>query len=113
MYTQYKTLALSSALVAALTASPLANADSEKDCLLKGTVQHGAHAGQETTMVKIHSVSKYDAESRCRVRRGQKMEFKLPQDNRVQEAPDGSEVQYRYRTDESGQSNAELISVGA
>lgn len=109
MYTHYKTLALTVALVA----SPLAFAESEKDCLLKGTVQHGEQAGQDSTMVKIHSVSRYDEESRCRVRRGQKMEFKLPQDTRVQEAPSGSEVQYRYRTDESGKSNAELISVGA
>lgn len=112
MYTQYKTLALSSALFAALAASPIALADTEKDCLLKGTVQHGDQAGQ-STMVKIHSVSKYDEDSRCRVRRGQKMEFQLPQDTRVQDAPDGSAVEYRYRTDESGDSNAELISVGA
>jgi hypothetical protein len=40
------------------------------------------------------------------------MEFKLPSDNRVKDAPDGSEVQYRYRTDEAGGSNTELISVG-
>lgn len=109
MYTHYKTIALT----VALAASPLAFADSEKDCLLKGTVQHGEQAGQASTMVKIHSVSRYDEDSRCRVRRGQKMEFKLPQDTRVQEAPSGSEVQYRYRTDDSGESNAELISVGA
>ena len=109
MYIHYKTLALS----AILAASPLAFADSEKDCLLKGTVHHGEQAGANATMVKIHSVSKYDEDSRCRVRRDQKMEFKLPQDSRVQEAPSGSEVQYRYRTDESGESNAELISVGA
>lgn len=112
MYIHYKTIALSTALGAALAVSPLAMADAEKDCLLKGTVQHGTHGGQDT-MVKIHSVSKYDEDSRCRVRRGQKMEFKLPQDTRVQEAPDGSAVEYRYRTDESGESNAELISVGA
>ncbi len=113
MYTHYKAIALSGALSAMLAASPLAFAESEKDCLLKGTVQHGDQAGQSTTMVKIHSVTKYDEDSRCRVRRGQKMEFKLPQDTRVQQAPSGSEVQYRYRTDESGESNAELISVGA
>ncbi|GAB5451685.1 MAG: hypothetical protein Hals2KO_20130 [Halioglobus sp.] len=63
-------------------------------------------------MVKIHSVSRYDEEARCKVRRGQKLEFKLPQDTRIQDAPDGSEVQYRYRSDDSG-SSAELISVGA
>ena len=91
---------------------PIAVAEGEKDCLLQGTVQHGKQAGQESTMVKIDSISKYDEESRCNVRRGQKLEFKLPQDNRLQEVPSGSSVKYRYRTDNSGQSNAELISIG-
>ena len=94
-------------------AGPAAIADGEKDCLLQGTVQHGEQAGQETTMVDIHSISKYDEESNCSVRRSQKMEFKLPQDTRLQQAPSGSEVQYRYRMDDSGESSAELISVGA
>jgi hypothetical protein len=87
-----------------------ANAGGEKDCLLQGTVHRG---DQDNAMVKIHSVKKYDDESRCKVRRGEKMEFKLPADTRVREAPDGSEVKYRYRTDEQGNSSAELISVGA
>ena len=73
----------------------------------------GAGAAEGTTQVKIHSISRYDEESRCSVRRGQKMEFKLPQDNRVQEAPSGSEVEYRYRQDDAGESSAELIRVGA
>ncbi len=99
-----------------LTGSPLtgsiAMAAGEKDCLLQGTVQHGEQAGQETTMVDIHSISQYDDESRCNVRRGQKLEFKLPQDSRLKEAPSGSEVKYRYRTDNNGEANSELISIG-
>ncbi len=85
----------------------------EKDCLLKGTVLHGEQAGQAATMVEIHSVSRYDDEARCRVREGRKMEFKLPSDKRVQEAPSGSEVHYRYRTDDQGDDSAELLHVGA
>ena len=108
-----KTVRIAIAITAVLAATPAALAGSEKDCLLKGTVEHGEVAGQDTTMVKIHSISKYDDDARCKVRRGQKMEFQLPQDTRVQEAPAGSEVKYRYRTDDSGQGNAELISVGA
>jgi hypothetical protein len=91
---------------------PVVMAGDERDCLLEGTVQHGKQAGQESTMVNIDSISKYDEESRCAVRRGQKLEFKLPQDSRLQEAPSGSSVKYRYRTDDSGQSNSELISIG-
>ena len=93
-------------------AVPIAMAEGERDCLLEGTVQHGTQAGQQSTMVKIDSISKYDEESRCNVRRGQKLEFKLPQDSRLQEVPSGSSVKYRYRTDNSGESKSELISIG-
>jgi hypothetical protein len=104
---------LKSMIIPALfMAIPLVMADSEKDCLLEGTVLHGEQAGQDTTRVKIHSISKYDAESRCNVKRSQKMEFKLPPDPRLKDAPSGSDVKYRYRTDESGQSETQLISVG-
>lgn len=95
-----------------ILAGPAAIADGEKDCLLQGTVQHGEQAGQETTMVDIHSISKYDDAAKCNMRRGQKLEFKLPQDTRLKEAPSGSAVTYRYRTDNSGEANSELISVG-
>lgn len=88
-------------------------AGSEKDCLLEGTVQHGEQTGQNTTSVKIHSISKYDEQSRCKVRGSEKMEFKLPPDTRLKDAPSGSDVKYRYRSDGSGQSNAQLISVDA
>lgn len=97
----------------ALSAGSMGLMAAEKDCLLKGTVEHGAGAAEGTTQVNIHSISRYDEESRCSVRRDQKMEFKLPQDTRVQKAPSGSEVEYRYRTDDSGESQAELIRVGA
>lgn len=94
-------------------ASPMVMAGSEKDCLLEGTVQHGEQTGQNTTSVKIHSISKYDEQSRCKVRGSQKMEFKLPQDTRLQDAPSGSDVKYRYRSDGQGDTDTQLISVGA
>ena len=94
-------------------ASPMVLADSEKDCLLEGTVLHGEQAGQDTTTVKIHSISQYDEQSRCNVRRSQKMEFKLPPDTRLKDAPSGSDVKYRYRSDGTGQSDTQLISVCA
>jgi len=107
-----KTLANTAAFLV-LAAGSVAVAAGEKDCLLKGTVEHGDGAAVGTTQVKIHSISQYDEASRCSVRRSEKMEFKLPQDPRLQDAPSGSAVEYRYRTDDSGQSSAELISVGA
>jgi len=47
------------------------------------------------------------------VRRGEKLEFKLPPDTRLKDTPAGSDVKYRYRTDDAGQTDTQLISVGA
>jgi hypothetical protein len=99
-------------LAAMLLTTPLAMAG-EKDCLLKGTVQRSDKTGQEVTTVKIHSVKKYADESNCRVRRGEKLEFKLPGADRLDSAPDGSEVKYRYRSDDDGNADTQLISIGA
>lgn len=99
-------------LITLIAASQLAIAESPKDCLLQGTVVHKDIAGQEKTMVKIHSVSKYDENANCKVRSGEKMEFRLPHDSRVKAAPSGSTVKYRYKTDESGQDKSEVIMVG-
>ncbi len=94
--------------------SPLAltaMAESERDCRLKGTVQKASEGDSSQTEVRFHSISRYDENSKCRVRRDQKMEFRLPDDPRLQEAPDGSEVEYRYRS-RNGESQIELLSVG-
>jgi hypothetical protein len=85
-----------------------------RDCMLEGTVQKPqgtGDTGQEVN-VKFHSVSKYDQDSNCRVRRGEKMEFKLPADPRLKDAPPGSSVKYRYQTDGEGTAKTELISIG-
>ncbi len=89
-----------------------AMAETTRDCMLEGTVQKGRSGGEQEVSVKINSVGKYDQDSNCRVRPGQKMEFKLPADTRVQEAAPGSAVKYRYRTESDGSSKAELLSVG-
>lgn len=104
------------ALIASAALSLLAGtalADGTKDCMLEGTVHKDGDAGQQGVNVKFHSVSKYDEDANCRVRRGEKMEFKLPPDPRVQEAEDGSPVKYRYRKESDGSTSTELISVGA
>jgi len=104
-------------IIAALALPLLANvalADAtDKDCLLEGTVHKSGSAAEQGVNVKFHSMSKYDEDANCRVRRGEKMEFKLPPDPRLEEAEDGSPVKYRYRSDGDGSSKTELISVGA
>ena len=104
-----KNLITAVSTVALLYAPALVSAGSEKDCLLEGTVYK---SGQEDT-VKFHSAKKYNEDSKCRVRRGEKMEFKLPEDTRLQEAPSGSTVKYRYQEQKDGSSKTELVSVGA
>ena len=102
---------LAVAIVTTLTAT-LGVADNSKDCMLEGTVVKSDDSAQQGVNVKFHSVSKYDDDANCRVRRGQKMEFQLPADPRLQDAEDGSSVKYRYRTDDDGSARTELISIG-
>ncbi len=102
---------IAASLAATMLAVPPAFAESERDCLLQGTVQKSEEGSASRTEVKFHSIDQYDENSKCRVRRDTKMEFKLPDDPRLKDAPDGSEVKYRYRSDGSGD-RAELISVG-
>lgn len=103
-------------LIATVTLSLLAGsavADPARDCMLEGTVHKSDDSAQQGVNVKFHSVSKYDEDANCRMRRGEKMEFKLPADPRVKNAEDGSPVKYRYRQESDGSSKTELISVGA
>ena len=104
------------ALIGAILAATMlkvtpAMAESERDCLLKGTVEKVDDGSSSRTEVKFHSIGQYEEDSKCRVRRDRKLEFKLPDDPRLKDAPNGSEVMYRYRSDGGGD-QAELISVG-
>jgi hypothetical protein len=108
-----KTVSTWAIAIAASLAATISFADSTRDCMLEGTVVKDDKADQQGVNVKFHSVSKYDEDANCRVRRGQKMQFQLPDDPRLQDAEDGSSVKYRYRTESDGSANAELISIGA
>jgi len=104
-------LKLAATLALSLGAS-VALADTTRDCMLEGTVQKGSAADGQQVNVKFHSAEKYDADANCRVRKGEKMEFKMPADPRLQDADAGSQVKMRYRQDSDGSTKAELISVG-
>ncbi len=99
--------------VAVLGTSVSLQAETTKDCLLKGTIQQSGEGAEQQVNVKFHSMERYDENANCRQRRGEKMEFKLPSDPRLKEAPDGTDVEYRYREDSDGSSNTQLMSVGA
>ena len=106
------TLTTSLLAAALLAATGPALAETTKDCMLEGTVYKTERGGEEQMQVKFHSMEKYDEDARCRNRKGEKMEFKLPEDTRLQDAPSGANVKYRYQENSDGTSNTELISVG-
>ena len=105
----YKTI-LAVAIVGASTGL---QAETTKDCMLKGTVHRSGTGDEQSVNVKFHSMERYDENANCRQRRGEKMEFKLPADPRLQEAPEGTDVEYRYREDNKGNSETQLMSIGA
>lgn len=108
-----KTIATVLAALPLVLAATIAQAEPTKDCLLEGTVvKSGAEGNGQGTNVKFHSMEKYDEDANCRVRRGEKVEFKLPEDTRVQQAPEGSTVKYRYKQEQDGSTSTELLSVG-
>ncbi|MEM1112665.1 MAG: hypothetical protein AAGI11_12215 [Pseudomonadota bacterium] len=99
--------------IAIVGASITAQAETTKDCMLKGTVQRSGEGTEERVGVKFHSMERYDTEANCRQRRGEKMQFKLPSDPRLQDAPAGTDVEFRYREDDKGNAETQLLSVGA
>ena len=107
-----KTLLKMTATLALSLGASVALADASRDCMLEGTVQKGSAADGQQVNVKFHSAEKYSEEANCRVRKGEKMEFKMPADPRLQDADAGSPVKMRYRKESDGGTKAELISVG-
>ncbi len=107
-----KLISTASLLALSLTAAATL-AEPGRDCMLEGTVYKTERGGEEQTTVKFHSAKRFDADSNCRVRKGEKMEFKLPEDTRLKDAPSGSSVKYRYQQEKDGTAKTELLSVGA
>ncbi len=108
-----KTLLKTAAAAALMLAAAGLQAEPTKDCLLEGTVHRSASGGDDSLQVKFHSMKQYEPGARCRNRRNEKMQFQLPDDPRLQSAPNGSAVKFRYREDGDGESQTDLISVGS
>ena len=106
---------LTSALsaLALLAAAASVQAGPPRDCVLEGTVYKSGQGDEQSTQVQFHSMEKYSDDSNCRVRRDEKLQFKLPADPRLEKAPSGSSVRYHYQENSNGESKTKLISVGA
>ncbi len=105
--------AIAFSAIAIVAAAASAQAGPARDCVLEGTVYKSGQGDDQSTNVQFHSMEKYSEDSKCRVRHDEKLQFKLPADTRLEKAPSGSTVRYRYQEDGKGESQTKLISVGA
>ena len=97
--------ALSASLFLVATA---AQAAPVRDCVMEGTLQRTAAENQ--VRVAFHSAKPAEQGASCRLRRNEKLHFKAPARS-IQDAPEGSRVQYRYQEDAAGEQTWELKKV--
>ncbi|MFN2329098.1 MAG: hypothetical protein ABR612_09290 [Chromatocurvus sp.] len=102
-------------LLATHVAPPVAaqaNAEITQDCILEGTVnQTRAASGGEAVHLVFRSAERGE-QAPCRmsrVDRSRRIQFKVPSDNDIVDAPHGSKVKYRYTEDVEGKRQWRLI----
>lgn len=103
-------LGITSAL--ALILATQAHAEITQDCILEGTVnQTRAGSGSEEVHLVFRTAER-GKEAPCRmsrVDRSRRIQFKVPSDNDIVDAPHGSKVKYRYTEDVEGKHQWRLI----
>ncbi|MDP4652400.1 MAG: hypothetical protein NWR12_13500 [Haliea sp.] len=77
--------------------SALTLAEVTQDCILEGTVdkKKAEQMGQDV-YVAFHSTKRAEAGSECQLERRSRIQFKEPKNAMIENAPDGSQVKYRY-----------------
>ncbi len=99
-------------LLLATQVAAQANADITQDCILEGTVnQTRAASGSEEVHLVFRSAERGE-QAPCRmsrVNRSRRIQFKVPSDNDIVDAPHGSKVKYRYTEDGEGKRQWRLI----
>ena len=93
-----------SKLVFAAVLSPLlmlsagVQAETVRDCVMEGTVKRHQENGDKV-YVAFHSAKPAEEGAPCRVRKREKLQFKAPSSDNLQEAEPGTRVKYRYTED--------------
>lgn len=82
------------------------------DCLLTGTVKQSA-ADENKVYVAFRSARPAEQGAKCKVHRNEKLQFKVPADSRINAAPPGSKVEYRYTEDRDHADSWELQSISS
>ncbi len=73
-------------------------AETVRDCTLTGTVERPSKSS-DNVYVSLHSVKPAEEGAPCKVRRREKLQFKLPASREIAEATPGTRVEYRYTED--------------
>jgi len=82
------------------------------DCLLTGTVKQSA-ADENKVYVAFRSARPAEPGAKCKMPRKDKLQFKVPADSRINAAPPGSKVEYRYSEDREQEGSWELRSISS
>jgi hypothetical protein len=100
----YTKLALAAILAPLLSLTVPVQAETVRDCTVTGTVKR-ASGSAENVYVALHSVKPAEEGANCKMRRREKLEFRLPASEELTGARPGTRVEYRYTEDsESGSS---------
>ena len=91
-------LVFATLLTPVLAFSTASNADTVRDCVMEGTVQR-QQTNSEEVYVAFHSAKPADKDASCRIRKREKLQFKAPGEDALDEMAPGTRVQYRYTED--------------
>jgi len=91
-------LALAALLAPAMAFSNPASADTVRDCVMEGTVQWQEN-NSDNVYVAFDSAKPADKDASCRIRKREKLQFKAPREDALNEMTPGTRVKYRYTED--------------
>lgn len=91
-------LALAAILTPALIFSAGVQAETVRDCVVEGTVKR-QQGESDKVYVAFHSAKPAEKGAPCRMRKREKLQFKAPSSQDLQNAEPGTRVKYRYTED--------------
>ena len=103
-------LAAAAILAPLFTLALNVQAETVRDCTVTGTVKPSP-ASSENVHVALHSVRPAESGAPCKVRRKDRLKFKLPSSPELENAKPGTQVEYRYTEDSKQGSSWKLQKV--
>jgi len=109
---QRNAIALGMLFASMFALSTATQAGPARDCVMEGTLKK-LSADSDKVYVAFHSARPAETGARCRMRKREKLHFKVPADSALQNAAVGSRVEYRYTVDETGERTWKLNKVSS